>query len=65
MRGKVVAATILGLAVKLVVNTDVTDKTPVENVWAKVTCDRYVFRVKRLEAQLVNQWPGFDIPDID
>ena len=42
LRGKVVAATILGLAVKLVVNTDVTDKIPLETLWAKVACDRYV-----------------------
>ena len=55
---QVKAAAILGLAIKMVVSTDCTDKVPVARLWAKVAGNANVALVKALEIQLVNQWPG-------
>ena len=55
---QVKAAAILGLAIKMVVSADCTDKVPVARLWAKVAGNANVALVKALEIQLVNQWPG-------
>ena len=55
---QVTAAAILGLAIKLVLSSDLTDKVPVARLWAKVAGNAHVARVKALEIQLANQWPG-------
>ena len=57
---QVKAAAILGLAIKMVVSADCTDKIPVARLWAKVAGNANVARVKALEIQLVNQWPGLE-----
>ena len=55
---QVKAAAILGLAIKMVVSADCTDKIPVARLWGKVAGNANVALVKALEIQLVNQWPG-------
>ena len=54
------AAAILGLAIKMVVSVDCTEEVPVARLRAKVAGKAKVARVKALEIQLVNQWPGLE-----
>ena len=57
---QVKAAAILGLAIKMVLSADCTDKVPVARLWAKVAGNANVALVQQLELQLVNQWPGIE-----
>ena len=54
---QVQAAAILGLAVKMVLASDCTDKVPVSRLWLKVAGNSNISRVRALEIRLLNLWP--------
>ena len=55
---QVQAAALLGLAVKMILAAECTDKVPVSRLWLKVAGKSNIDRVAALEIRLLNLWPA-------